>query len=83
MTLDDDVADALRKQTLLTGTPFKQVVNDTLRRGMSPGGGEDARPEYRVVPRQGGFVPGVDPLKLNQLNDQLAAEEFVAKGGRA
>ena len=83
LTLDDDVADALREQALLTGTPFKQVVNDTLRRGMSPRAEDDARPEYRVVPRHGGFVPGVDPLRLNQLNDQLAAEEFTAKGGQA
>ena len=80
LTLDDDIADALRERARLTGTPFKQVVNDTLRRGMSPRIGE-ARAEYRVVPRRGGFVRGVDPLRLNQLNDQLASEEFTSKDG--
>ena len=81
LTLDDDLADALRERARLTDRPFKQVVNDTLRRGMSPGTGETARSEYRVVPRRGGFALGIDPLRLNQLNDQLAAEEFPGKDG--
>ncbi len=79
LTLDDDIADALRERARLTDTPFKQVVNDVLRRGMSLRIGEAARPEYSVVPKHGGFAPGVDPLRLNQLNDQLASEEFVGK----
>ena len=36
LTLDDDIADFLREQARLLGRPFKQVVNDVLRRGMSP-----------------------------------------------
>ena len=81
LTLDDDLADALRERARLADTPFKQVVNDTLRRGMSHGTAEAERPEYRVVPKRGGFAPGVDPLRLNQLNDQLVAEEALGKGG--
>ena len=72
LTLDDDIADLLREQARLLDRPFKQVVNDTLRRGMSPAVQED-RPVFRVVPLSGGFRPGVDLLKLNQLNDQLAS----------
>ena len=79
LTLDDDLADALRERARLSDTPFKQVVNDTLRRGMSQGIAEAARPEYRVAPRSGGFLPGIDPLRLNQINDQLASEEFIGK----
>ena len=81
LTLDDDLADALREQARLTDTPFKQVVNNTLRNGMSQGTGEAQRPEYRVVPKRGGFALGVDPLRLNQLNDQLVAEEVFGKDG--
>ena len=66
LTLYDDVADALREQARLTDTPFKQVVNDTLRRGMSLRTEEAERSEYRVVPKHGGIAPGVDPLRLNQ-----------------
>ena len=75
LTLDNDIADSLKEQARLLDRPFKQVVNDALRRGMAPAVRE-AREPYRVDPIHSGFAPGVDPLKLNQLNDQLDAEEF-------
>ncbi len=78
LTLDEDVADFLREQARLQDRPFKQVVNDTLRRGMSPAVREEG-PAYRVRPLRGGFRPGVDPLKLNQLNDELETQEFVGR----
>ena len=78
LTLDDDIADALREQARLLDKPFKQVVNDTLRRGMSPSPPDD-RTVFRVKPLSGGFLPGVDLLRLNQLNDQLEVEEFLKK----
>ena len=80
LTLDDDVAEALRARSRLLDIPFKQVVNDALRRGLSPDSGDDGSPEYRVVPNHSGFVPGIDPMKLNQVNDQLEAESFGAPG---
>ena len=72
------IADSLREQARLLDKPFKQVVNDTLRRGMSPLPPDD-RPVFRVKPLSGGFLPGVDLLRLNQLNDQLEVEEFLKK----
>ena len=80
LTLDEDVADFLREQARLQNKPFKQMVNDTLRRGMSPALRED-RPVFRVTPLRGGFRAGVDPLKLNQLNDELETEEFIGPDG--
>ena len=79
LTLDDDIADFLREQATLLGRPFKQVVNDVLRRGMSPVVREAPAP-YRVTPIHGGLAPGVDPLKLNQLNDELEVEDFAEPG---
>ena len=79
MTLDDDVADSLKMRARVLDISFKQVVNDTLRRGLSPALGETPAPEYRVVPNHSGLVPGVDPLKLNQLNDQIEAENFTGQ----
>ena len=70
MTLDDDVAEALRERACFLDVSFKQVVNDTLRRGMSPETGEIRGPEYRVIPNHSALAPGIDPLNLNQLNDQ-------------
>lgn len=76
LTLDDDIAHSLKEKARLLNKPFKQVVNDTLRRGMSPTIGETRAP-YRVKPLRGGFAPGVDPEKLNQLNDELEVEHFL------
>ncbi len=69
LTLDDDVAEALRERARLLDKPFKQVVNDALRRGMSPAVSEAPASEYRVAPNRSGLLPGVDPLKLKRLND--------------
>ena len=76
LTLDDDLAEALKERAKLLDVPFNQVVNDTLRRGLAPEASED-RPVFRVRPFRGGFRPGIDPMKLNQLNDQLEVEDFL------
>ena len=76
LTLDDDLAAALKEQAQRTGGSFKQVVNDTLRRGLSPVLAV-AEPDYEVRPHDSGFRPGVDPLRLNQHNDSLEAADFA------
>ncbi len=82
LTLDDDVADYLKAQSRLQDKPFKQLVNETLRRGMAPDVRASKRQRFRVEPNRGGLVAGVDPRRLNQLNDQLEAEDFAAENGR-
>lgn len=82
LTLDDDVADFLKAQSRLHDKPFKQVVNEVLRRGMAPAAPGSRPPRFRVVPNRSGLAPGVDPLRLNQLNDQLEVEDFVAESKR-
>ena len=79
LTLDDDIADALREQARLLNRPFKQVVNDALRRGLSPDANPAPRRRFRVKPNHSGLKPGIDPLKLNQLYDQLEVEDFLRK----
>ncbi len=77
LTIDDDIADALRERARLLDVSFKQVVNDALRRGLAPEIADVPRPAYRVVPHHSGFNPGIDPMKLNQINDQLEADIFA------
>ena len=76
LTLDDDLAAVLKERARCLDEPFRKVVNDTLRRGLSP-----ALPEpetaYRVRPHESAFRPGVDPRRLNQLNDSLEAARFA------
>ena len=76
LTLDDDLAEVLKQRARQLDQPFKQVVNETLRRGLSPGTCEPL-PTYRVKPHQSGFRPGIDPLRLNQLNDALQADALA------
>ncbi len=78
LTIDDDLADALQRRAKRLGVPFDQVVNETLRRGLAAQEAED-RPRCRVRPFRSGFRPGIDPLKLNQLNDELEVQDFLEK----
>ena len=76
LTLDDDIAAALREKARALNRPLKQVVNETLRRGMSPAAREDL-PRYRITPNHSGFVSGIDPLRLSQLSDELETEAVL------
>ena len=78
LTLDDDVMTALKQQARLLDKPFKQVVNEALRRGLTISNAGDA-PPFKIRTFPGGLRPGIDPLKLNQLNAELELEELLRK----
>ena len=80
LTLDDDLGHALRERARLLELPFKQVVNEVLRRGLSPNAVQERQAEYRVAPHHSALAPGIDPLRLNQLNDQLESDAFARPG---
>ena len=82
LTLDQDVADFLKEQARLLNKPFKQVVNETLRRGMSPTPEPTERRRFKVIPHNSGFKPGIDPLKIKELDAELEVEEFLRKNPR-
>ena len=77
LTLDDDVAALLKQRAAELGISFKEMVNWALRQGLGPER-EPAAPVPTTIPHSFGFKPGVDLDKLNQLADELEAEE----GGR-
>ena len=74
LSLDDDVAAKLRDLAHRRKRPFKEVVNEVLRRGLAAQAPRSAalRP-FRVEIFRCAFRPGIDPLKLNQLSDELEA----------
>ena len=81
LTLDDDLADRLKELARSSGGTFKEVVNEVLRRGLSTAEGPSEAPEpFRVIPKACGFKPGIDPLKLNQLYDDLEIERLGTGG---
>ena len=81
LTLDDDVAARLKELAHRKGISFKEAVNSVLRRGLTssaPGGPKKKR--FRVRTFSSPFCPGVDPMRLNQLSDELEVRRFG--GGR-
>jgi Arc/MetJ family transcription regulator len=77
LTIDDELAARLRELAHRRKISFKAAVNDALRRGLSaPQGRRAARTRYRTATFESPFRPGVDPLRLNQLADELEARRF-------
>ena len=80
LTVDEDIAVELRRIVAVTQQGFKNVVNELLRRGLAAG----PRPLVSSTPfvvkaKSCGFLPGVDPLKLNQLADELESDDFIER----
>ena len=74
LTLDADVARSLKSAVSRRKIAFKKVVNESLRIGL--GLQPLSRPSVRftVKAHAGGFAPGLDPQKLNQLAAELEDE---------
>jgi hypothetical protein len=76
LTLDPDVAEKLKRRIAETKLPLKRVVNDALRAGLSPKkNGRTSK--FKVEPHSCRFKPGIDLDKLNQLADDLEAQESL------
>jgi hypothetical protein len=76
LTLDPDVARMLEEEAHRQRKPFKQVVNDAIRRGLGPERRSVSR-RYRVRPHKTTLRPGIDPQALNRLADELEEEAAV------
>ncbi len=76
LTLDDDVAAMLAEEAHRRRRPFKQVVNDALRRGLRP---ERAPPAgaYHVKAHKTALQPGIDLASFNKLADELEDDELT------
>jgi len=75
LTLDRDVAESLTKEMRRSGRGLKATINEALRRGLRVGGRTVRAPRFTVEPHAMGIRQGVDLDRLNQLVDELEAEE--------
>lgn len=80
LTLDDQLAKALKSVAHRSGKPFKQVVNETLRAGLGAAQSPARARPYRVKPASlGGVLPGIDLHKALHLADTLEDQEIARK----
>jgi hypothetical protein len=79
LTIDDAIARALKDLAHRSNKPFKQVVNETLRAGLSAPAARRSR-RYRLKPAAlGGVLPGIDLDKALALADAIEDQELAAK----
>jgi hypothetical protein len=83
LTLDSDVARLVEEAVHREHRPFKQVVNDALRKGLAPHAGTPAAKPFRVRAHRARLLPGFDPLGFNRLADELEDGAVMAKVHRA
>ena len=73
LTLDDDVAAKLRAEARRSGRSFRDIVNDTLRRGLATRRAAPTQERFTVAARDlGELLPG---LSLDNVADLLEQVE--------
>ena len=81
VTLDPDVQKLLEEAAHRERKSFKAVLNDAVRRGLSPRP-RRARRAYQVVPHHTKLQPGIDAAALNRLVEELEDEAARRPTGR-
>ena len=82
LTLEPDVARLIDDEVHRTRRPFKQVVNEALRRGLASPPARRTRPVV-VEPHRAQLRPGLDPAALNRLADELEDDATFGKVRRS
>ena len=67
LTLDEDVADKLKRETARSGRSFRETVNLTLRAGLSLKKRVEAEPPFRIDPLPMGVYPHLDYDNIGEL----------------
>ena len=73
--INDALLKLLRERARAAGRPFKDVVEESLRLGLSVMNRGSSAQAFRVEAHDLGLKPGFRGTSLNQLYDQLEAEQ--------
>jgi hypothetical protein len=72
LTLDDDIAAKLQAESRRAGRPFREIVNETLRRGLASRRATAQRQPFKVAARDlGGLKPGLTLDNVAELVERL------------
>jgi hypothetical protein len=77
LTLEPDVAQKLKRKISEKKITLKEAVNQALRAGLASE--KPATVRFKVTPFRIRLRPGIDPDKMNQLVDELEAEQHLRK----
>jgi hypothetical protein len=77
VTLEPDVAKLLDEAVHRERRPFKAVLNDALRRGLTVSEPPRADERFEIVPHHATLMPGWDPAGFNRLADDLEDESLL------
>lgn len=82
LTIDDDLAGILQRKARELDKPFKELVNQALRKGLSENLTEKKR-KITVRPHDFGSIKaGLDMDRMNQLVDELEVEDYLRKAAK-
>ena len=76
LTLDDDVAAKLKAEARRSGAPLKQVVNDTLRRGLNQPQTQASLPPFEIKARPLGERPGLNYDCVWRLLEEVEGPDY-------
>ena len=77
VTLDPDVEQLIRDAMQRTRQSFKKTLNQAIRQGLAESAPLRDEPPFEVHARPLGLRAGIDPARLNQLNDELEVQAFL------
>ena len=76
LDINDALLKELRRKAELAGRPFRAVVEETLALGLARQSGRGmSRKAYRVTPHPLNIKAGFRGISLNQIYDQIEAED--------
>jgi hypothetical protein len=75
--LDEDVAAKLKAEARRVGRPFREIVNDTLRRGLANRRNAAPQQPFKVKARDlGDLKPGLSLDNIGELLEQVEGPAF-------
>lgn len=79
LTIEDRLAEELKRAAHSSGKSFKQVANETLRAGLAARARPAARPYHLEPAHMGGVAAGIDLAKAHHLSDRLEDDALADK----
>ncbi len=71
VTLDEDILERLKQESRSRGVPFRQLLNDSLRKALLTVSSETKKREFHITPRSTGLRTDLDFDDIQGLLDYL------------